>query len=86
MVGTITDVNCASAPQIQMTLKSQTIVMKLHANDLAQLSIKSSGAATASKGANCSTMRGRSARISYLFVSGKPWDAEIQTVEFRNPQ
>jgi tetratricopeptide (TPR) repeat protein len=86
MVGTITDVNCGSAPQIQMTLKSQTIVMKLHANDLAQLSIKSSGAATASKGANCSTMRGRIARISYLFVSGKAWDAEIQAVEFRNAQ
>jgi hypothetical protein len=86
MVGTITDVNCASAPQLQLTLKSQMIVMKLHAADITQLSIKAAGAATAGKGASCSGLRGRNARISYLFVSGKPWDAEVQTVEFRNPQ
>ena len=86
MVGTITDVNCANVPQVQVTLKSQTIVMKLHAADLAQLSMKPAGAATATKGASCSSLRGRNARISYLFVSGKPWDAEIQTLEFRNTQ
>jgi hypothetical protein len=86
MVGTITDVNCSSAPQIQVTLKSQTIVMKLHAGDFSQLAIKSAGAAPAAKGTPCSSLRGRTARISYQFVSGKPWDAEIETVEFRNPQ
>jgi tetratricopeptide (TPR) repeat protein len=84
MVGTITQVDCARAPQIQVTLKSQTIVMKLHADDLAQLSIKSSSAASASKGAPCASLRGRNARISYLFVTGKPWDAEMRSVEFRN--
>src|SRR4029077_4707998 len=84
MVGTITDVKCAEAPQILITLKSQTIVMKLHADNLAQLSIKSAGGAAAAKGANCSSLRGRNARISYLFVTGKPWDAEMQSVEFRN--
>ena len=86
MVGTITDVKCAEAPQILITLKSQTIVMKLHADDLARLSIKSAGEAAAAKGANCSSLRGRNARISYLFVTGKPWDAEMQSVEFRNQQ
>jgi hypothetical protein len=84
MVGTITDVKCGDAPQILITLKSQTIVMKLHADDLARLSIKSAGEAAAAKGATCSGLRGRNARVSYLFVTGKPWDAELQTVEFRN--
>jgi len=84
MVGTITDVKCTNAPQIQVTLKSQTIVMKLHADDFSQLSIKTSAEAAATKNANCSSLRGRSARISYLFVTGKPWDAEMQSVEFRN--
>jgi tetratricopeptide (TPR) repeat protein len=83
MVGTITQVDCGHAPQVQVTLKSQTIVMKLHADDVAQLSIKAAGAAAASKGAACASLRGRNARISYLFVTGKPWDAEMQSVEFR---
>jgi Flp pilus assembly protein TadD len=84
MVGTITQVDCGRAPQIQVTLKSQTIVMKLHADDLAQLSIKAAGATAASKGATCASLRGRNARVSYLFVTGKPWDAEMQSVEFRS--
>jgi hypothetical protein len=84
MVGKIAEVNCSSAPQIQLTLKAQTVVMKLHADDLAKLSIKSGNATPSAKAATCSGLRGRNARISYLFVSGKPWDAEIQTVEFRD--
>lgn len=84
MVGTITDVNCTSAPQIQVTLKSQTIIMKLHADSLEKVSIKPAASGSATKGTTCSSLRGRNARISYSFVSGKPWDAEMQTVEFRS--
>jgi len=83
MVGTITDVNCASAPQIQVTLKSQMIIMRLHADNLEKISIKSAGSAAAAKGTTCSSLRGRTARISYLLVSGKSWDGEMQAVEFR---
>ena len=83
MVGTISDVNCANSPQVQMTLKSLAIVMKLHAEDLAKVFIKSAGSGTAAKAPSCSNLRGRTARISYSFVTGKPWDAEIKTVEFR---
>jgi hypothetical protein len=83
MVGTITQVNCASAPQVQVTLKSQMIVMKLHADNLENVSIKAA-APGAAKDTSCSALRGRNARISYVFVSGKPWDAEMQAVEFRN--
>ena len=86
MVGTITDVNCASAPQIQITLKAQTISMKLHADNLGQVSIKSAGATAPSKGVICSSLRGRSARVSYLLVSEKAWDGEMQAVEFRSGQ
>jgi tetratricopeptide (TPR) repeat protein len=84
MVGTITDVNCTGVPQIQVTLKSQTITMKLHAQDLDKVSIKSSATAAAAKGATCSSLRGRTARISYLLVSEKAWDGEMQAVEFRS--
>jgi tetratricopeptide (TPR) repeat protein len=83
MVGTITEVNCASTPQIQVTLKSQTITMKLHADSLEKVSIKSAGSPTAPKGTTCSSLRGRIARISYLLVSAKAWDGEMQAVEFR---
>ena len=86
MIGTITDVNCASAPQIQVTLKAQTITMKLHADNLEKVSIKSAGSAGAAKGATCSSLRGRSARISYILVSEKTWDGEMQSVEFRSQQ
>jgi tetratricopeptide (TPR) repeat protein len=86
MVGTITDVDCASAPQIQITLKAQTISMKLHADNLGQVSIKSAGATAPTKGVICSSLRGRSARVSYLLVSEKAWDGEMQAVEFRSGQ
>ena len=49
MVGTITDVVCANAPQIQITLKAQTIVMKLHADDLGKVAIKSAGSSALTK-------------------------------------
>jgi len=84
MVGTISDVNCSNAPQVLITLKSWTIVMKLHAEDLAKIFTKSAASAPAAKGPSCSSLRGRTARVSYLFVTGKAWDAEIQTVEFRS--
>ena len=84
MVGTITEVNCASAPQVQVTLKSQTITMKLHAESLEKVSIKSAGSATAAKGTTCASLRGRKARVSYLLVSAKAWDGEMQVVEFRS--
>jgi hypothetical protein len=84
MVGTITDVNCASTPQIQVTLKSQTITMKLHAESLEKVSIKAAGSSGAAKGATCSSLRGRIARISYILVPSKAWDGEMQVVEFRN--
>jgi tetratricopeptide (TPR) repeat protein len=84
MVGTITDVSCADAPQVQITLKAQTIVMHLHAADAAHLAIKASGTSSPVKNAVCPGLRGRSARITYQLVSEKKWDGEIQTVELRD--
>jgi tetratricopeptide (TPR) repeat protein len=84
MVGTITDVNCANAPQIQVTLKSQTIAMKLHSDNLENVSIKAANSSVAPKGTTCASLRGRSARVSYHLVSEKAWDGEIQSVEFRS--
>lgn len=83
MIGTITAVNCESAPQIQVTLKSEMIVMKLHAENLEKVSIKSAGSTAPSKVTTCASLRGRTARISYHLVSAKPWDGEMQAVEFR---
>ena len=84
MVGKITDVNCSSSPEMEITVKAQTIVMHLHASDAAQLTIKADGTAPLAKGAACSGLRGRTARVSYQFVEGKKWDAELQTIELRN--
>ena len=80
MVGTITDVSCTDAPQVQITLKAQTIVMHLHAADAAHLSIKPAPA----KNAACPGLRGRSARVTYQLVSEQKWDGEIQSVELRD--
>ena len=49
MVGTITDVDCTGAPQIQITLKSQMIVMKLHADNFSQVTVKSAGSMRANQ-------------------------------------
>jgi len=83
MLGTITDVNCASAPQVQITLKSLTILMKLHAEDLAKVPIKTSGSETQAKSFSCASLRGRSVRVSYSLVLDKAWDGEMQSVELR---
>jgi tetratricopeptide (TPR) repeat protein len=84
MVGMVTDVNCTSAPQILITLKSQTITMKLHAANLEKVSIKSAGTSAAEKSTTCASLRGRNVRISYHLVSEKAWDGEVQAVEFRS--
>jgi tetratricopeptide (TPR) repeat protein len=84
MVGTITEVTCISASEVQLTLKSLTILMKLHAVDVAKLSVKSASAEIPSKISSCASLRGRSVRISYNLVLDKPWDGEMQEMEFRN--
>jgi tetratricopeptide (TPR) repeat protein len=84
MVGTITDVNCAAAPQARITLKAQTIVMHLHAGDFSQVAIKSAGASSAAKKAGCAELRGRNAHVSYQLVSEKEWDGEIVSIELRD--
>jgi hypothetical protein len=80
MIGTITEVSCSDAPQVQITLKAQTIVMRLHAADAAHLIIKPAPA----KNAACSGLRGRSARVTYQLVSEQKWDGEIESVELRD--
>jgi tetratricopeptide (TPR) repeat protein len=84
MVGTITEINCASSPQIRMTLKAQTIVMHLHSGDFSQVSIKSAGTNSAAKIVACTSLRGRNAHVSYRLVSEKDWDGEIVSIEFRD--
>ena len=84
MVGTITEVSCTDTPQIQITLKAQTIVMHLHAENTAQLMIKPSSAISSAKTSACPGLRGRNARVSYLLVPDKKWDGEIQAVELRD--
>lgn len=84
MLGTITDVNCTSAPQVQITLKSLTILMKLHAEDWAKILIKGPGSEAPAKSVSCATLRGRSVRVSYSLVLDKAWDGEMQSVELRS--
>jgi hypothetical protein len=51
---------------------------------LAKLSVKSAGSDNSSKISSCPSLRGRSVRISYNLVLDKPYDGEIQELEFRN--
>lgn len=83
MIGRITDAICAYPPQVQITLKAQAIVMHLHANDLGKVPVKMAGSNAAVKNTRCTALIGHMARVSYLMSPGKPWDGEIQTVEFR---
>jgi len=82
MVGTISEVNCSESPQVRVTLKAQTIIMHLHADDLARILVKLAGSASPMK-MTCAGLRGRNARVSYLLASGKEWDGEMQSVELR---
>jgi tetratricopeptide (TPR) repeat protein len=84
MVGMITDVICAAAPQIQITLKAQTIVMHLHSTDFSQVAIQSAGANAAAKKPVCAALRGRSAHVSYQLVQEKDWDGELVSIAFRD--
>jgi len=84
MLGTITEVNCASSPQVQITLKSLTILMKLHAEDLAKVLIRTAGSEAPAKNVSCASLRGRSVRVSYSLVLDKAWDGEMQSVELRS--
>src|SRR6266853_177795 len=84
MVGTITDVNCTAAPQIQITLKARTIVMHLHSGDFSQVAVKSAGANAVAKRPTCAALRGRSAHVSYQLVQEKNWDGELVSIEFRD--
>jgi tetratricopeptide (TPR) repeat protein len=84
MVGTITDVNCAAAPQARITLRAQTIVMHLHTPDFSQVAIKSAGASSGAKKVGCAELRGRNAHVSYQLVSEKEWDGEIVSIELRD--
>jgi tetratricopeptide (TPR) repeat protein len=84
MVGNISDVACASSPEIQITLKAQTIVMHLHADDVGKIVVTFAGLKTPVKNPTCGLLRGHTARVTYLLASGRSWDGEIQAVEIRN--
>jgi tetratricopeptide (TPR) repeat protein len=85
MVGTVSEVTCSLPPQILLTLKSLTIALKLHADNLDKLSIKALDSGVPGKENFCPQLRGRSARISYHLVPDKEWDGEIQDIELRGP-
>jgi hypothetical protein len=52
---------------------------------MAKVAFTSAGSAdTNVKGTTCSSLRGRSARVSYVLVLNQPWDGEMQAVEFHS--
>ena len=84
MIGTISEAVCTNAPRIQITLKAQTIVMHLQADDLGKVAVRAVGSTAPVKNMSCAGLRGRSARVSYVLATDKAWDGEIQTIELRN--
>jgi Tfp pilus assembly protein PilF len=83
MMGTISAVRCSDPPQMLLTLTAGSLVMRLHASDLAQLIVKSAGSNAFEKDTPCERFGGQSARISYQLTPGQAWDGEIRLVEFR---
>jgi hypothetical protein len=67
-----------------MTLKAQTIVMRLHSGDFSHVAMKSAGANSGIKNVGCASLRGKSARVSYQLVGEKDWDGEVVSIEFRD--
>jgi tetratricopeptide (TPR) repeat protein len=84
MSGTISAVNCNSAPEVLLTLKSLGIVMRLHGADAEKLTTQAPGARSPLKGPICTSLGGKNARIGYRLTSGKQWDGEIQSIELRD--
>jgi tetratricopeptide (TPR) repeat protein len=84
MVGTIGWASCSSLPEVQITLQSVGIVMRLHATDFAKIEIKAGAGSAAGARSSCLQFAGKKARISYQLTSGKAWDGEIVSVEFQN--
>jgi len=84
MIGTITDVSCAAAPQIQITLKAQTIV---HASPLQRLHTGGDQIGrrefSREKTRLLRTSRPKRARELSAGV-GKEWDGELVSIEFRD--
>jgi hypothetical protein len=84
MTGTISAASCTSGPQALITLQAGTIVMRLHAEDLSKIEVKAEvGNAMAAK-TSCVQFVGMKARIAYHLASQKPWDGEIQKIDFLN--
>ncbi len=83
MTGTISEVNCNSAPEVLFTLKALSIVMRLHGADAEKLTSQPPGVKAALAGPVCASLRGRNARIGYLLTPGKQWDGEVQSIELR---
>jgi tetratricopeptide (TPR) repeat protein len=84
MVGTMASVNCANAPQAQITLQAGALVMKLHATDFAKVELKLAAGGLSPENAACSELQGRKARISYQIVAGKAWDGEMVSIELQS--
>jgi hypothetical protein len=84
MSGTIAEVDCKATPEVLITLKAQNLVMHLHAPDFAQLAFTTQQRKSAPKVTAGASLRGWSARISYLLSGSKSWDGEIQSIELRS--
>jgi tetratricopeptide (TPR) repeat protein len=76
MLGTIGNVNCGDGKEIQVTLQFGSIAMKLHAEDISQLT-------STPTSDFCSRLNGKKAHIVYFLVTGKSWDGEIASIEMQ---
>jgi tetratricopeptide (TPR) repeat protein len=83
MIGTVAAIDCATAPQMQITLQAGQIVMHLHASNIDKVEFKGGSGSGASGKAACGQLRAQKARISYQLVAGKAWDGEILSIELQ---
>ncbi len=78
MLGKITEVDCSSPPQVNLTL-TLGVTMKLHAFDFGKITLVSSGSSPESA-LTCTALRGISAKIQYSLINGQSYDGEILSI------
>jgi tetratricopeptide (TPR) repeat protein len=82
MTGKITVLDCSQTPEIALTLALSSIEMKLHAGNVAKLEVKNGAAAKKTGTADCTSWKGRNAKISYHLTPGQNFDGEMIAIQF----
>jgi tetratricopeptide (TPR) repeat protein len=78
--GQITELVCGHAPEVILTLTTETSSLLLHASDITKISIQDHAKASDATQLPCSKWRDRRARVSYQAAPSRMTQGEIETI------